>query len=162
MSFSIIAAIGKNNELGKDNNLIWHLPNDLKFFKETTTGKTIIMGRRTFESLPRMLPNRRHIVLSSSEDFPDEVTVYKTLEELLEDLKDKDEEMFIIGGASIYKTFIDYCDKMYLTIIDAECKEADAYFPTFNESDWDKELLKENEDNGIKYKHVLYKRKNRE
>ena len=116
MSFSIIAAIGKNNELGKDNNLIWHLPNDLKFFKETTTGKTIIMGRRTFESLPRMLPNRHHIVLSSSEDFPEEVTVYKTLEELLEDLKDKDEEMFIIGGASIYKTFIDYCDKMYLTL----------------------------------------------
>ena len=62
MSFSIIAAIGKNNELGKDNNLIWHLPNDLKFFKETTTGKTIIMGRRTFESLPRLLPNRHHIV----------------------------------------------------------------------------------------------------
>ena len=162
MSFSIIAAIGKNNELGKDNNLIWHLPNDLKFFKETTTGKTIIMGRRTFESLPRMLPNRHHIVLSSSEDFPEEVTVYKTLEELLEDLKDKDEEMFIIGGASIYKTFIDYCDKMYLTLIDAECKEADAYFPPFDESDWDKELLKENEDNGIKYKHILYKRKNRE
>ena len=159
MSYSIIAAIGKNNELGKDNNLIWHLPNDLKFFKSTTTGKTIIMGRRTFESLPRMLPNRKHIVLSSSDNFPKEVTVYKTLEELLNDLKDREEEFFIIGGASIYKSFIEYSDKMYLTLVDAECKEADAYFPQFDENDWNQELLAENEDEGIKYKHVLYKKK---
>ncbi len=159
MSYSLIAAIGKNNELGKDNSLIWHLPNDLKFFKSVTTGKTIIMGRRTFESLPHMLPNRRHIVLSSSTDFPEEVTVYKDLNDLLLDLKDTKEEVFVIGGASIYKLFIDYADNMYLTLIDAECKEADAYFPTFNEEEWNQELLDENEDNGIKYKHVLYKRK---
>ena len=159
MSYSIIAAIGKNNELGKDNKLIWHLPNDLKFFKKVTSGKTIIMGRRTFESLPRMLPNRKHIVLSSSEEFPEEVTVYKDFKELLESLKDTQEEIFIIGGSSIYKLFIDYADNMYLTLIDAECKEADAYFPTFDKSDWNQELLAENEDEGIKYKHVLYRRK---
>jgi dihydrofolate reductase len=162
MSYSIIAAIGKNNELGKDNNLIWHLPNDLKFFRKVTSGKTIIMGRKTFESLPHMLPNRKHIVLSSSEDFPEEVTVYKDFKELLESLKDTKEEIFIIGGSSIYKLFIDYADNMYLTLIDAECKDADAYFPSFNENDWNQELLAENEDEGIKYKHVLYRRKNRE
>ena len=80
MSYSIIAAIGKNKELGVNNNLIWHLPQDLKFFKEITTGKTIVMGRKTFESLPRMLPNRKHIVISTSNDFPKEVTVYHSVE----------------------------------------------------------------------------------
>ena len=159
MSFSIIAAIGKNNELGKDNNLIWHLPNDLKFFKETTTGKTIIMGRRTFESLPKMLPGRRHIVLSKSDDFNDEVLVFHNLEDLLKYFEDSKEELFVIGGASIYKSFLDYADKLYLTEIEASCKEADAYFPDFNKEDFDREVLKENSDNEINYIHVLYKRK---
>ena len=159
MSYSIIAAVGKNNELGKDNRLIWHLPNDLKFFKKVTSGKTIIMGRRTFESLPRMLPNRHHIVLSSSNEFPEEVEVYNSLEDLLQSLNGRDEEIFVIGGASVYKLFIDYADNMYLTLVDAECKDADAYFPTFDENDWNQEVLGENEDEGIKYKHVLYRRK---
>ena len=158
MSFSIIAAIGKNNELGKNNGLIWHIPGDLKFFKETTTGKTIIMGRRTFESLPRMLPNRHHIVLSSSNDFPSEVSVYKDIKDLLNDYKDSPEELFIIGGASIYKLFLDYSDKLYLTEIEASDSEADAYFPVFNKEDYEQETLGENEDDGIKYKHVLYRR----
>ena len=158
MSFSIIAAVGKNNELGKNNGLIWHIPGDLKFFKETTTGKTIIMGRRTFESLPRMLPNRHHIVLSSSNDFPSEVSVYKDIKDLLNDYKDMDEELFVIGGASIYKLFLDYSNKLYLTEIDASDKDADAYFPTFNKENYEQELLGENEDNGIKYKHVLYRK----
>ena len=159
MSYSIIAAIGKNNELGKDNDLIWHLPEDLKFFRNTTDGKNIIMGRRTFESLPKMLPNRHHIVLSSSEDFPKEVEVYKSLRDLLECYKDEVGEMFVIGGASIYKAFIEYADKMYLTEIEAECKEADAYFPQFNKEEWNQELLDENLENDIQYKHVLYTRK---
>ena len=157
MSFSIIAAIGKNNELGKDNGLIWHLPGDLKFFKETTTGKTIIMGRRTFESLPRMLPNRHHIVLSSSTDFPSEVSVYSNLDDLLKDYEGSDEELFVIGGASIYKLFLDHSDKLYLTEIDAS-EEADAYFPKFDKKDYECEILGENEDNGIKYKHILYRK----
>ena len=159
MSYSIIAAIGKNNELGKNNDLIWHLPGDLKFFKETTTGKTIIMGRKTFESLPKMLPNRHHIVISSSNNFPEEVEVYNNLEDLLNEKKDINDELFVIGGASIYRLFMDYADKLYLTEIDAECKDADAYFPAFNKEEWDKDILKENENNDIFYKHVLYKRK---
>ena len=158
MSYSIIAAIGKNNELGKNNDLIWHLPNDLKFFREITTGKTIIMGRKTFESLPKMLPNRHHIVLSSLTDFPKEVDVYKDLKSILEYYNNCDEELFVIGGASIYKLFLPFSDKLYLTEIDAECKNADAYFPVFNKEDYEKNILMENEDNNIKYKHVLYKK----
>lgn len=158
MSYTIIAAIGKNNELGRNNELIWHLPNDLKFFKEITTGHTIIMGRKTLESLPKLLPNRHHIVLSSKEKFEEPIEHYKTLKNLLESLKDREEEMFVIGGASIYKEFIDIVDKMYITEIDSECKEADAYFPEFNKSNWNRTIIKENEDNGITYKHVLYKR----
>ena len=159
MSYTIIAAIGKNRELGKNNNLIWHLPGDLKFFKETTTGHSIIMGRKTLESLPKLLPNRHHIVLSSSDDFSPEIEHYKSWKELLNGLKGRNEEIFIIGGASIYKEFIDIVDKMYLTEIDAECKEADAYFPEFNKEEWENTILKENEDNNISYKHVLYKKK---
>ena len=158
MSYSIIAAIGKNRELGKDNDLIWHLPNDLKFFREVTTGKTIIMGRKTFDSLPRMLPNRKHIVISSSNNFNSEVKVYKDIKQLLLDYKNSLEELFVIGGASIYKQFIDIADKLYLTEVDAECLDASVYFPEFDKNNYEKTILKENEDNGIKYKHVLYKK----
>jgi len=158
MSFSIIAAIGKNNELGKNDKLIWNLPNDLKFFKEMTTGKTIIMGRRTFDSLPRMLPNRHHVVLSLSTDFPSEVEVFRDINHLLEKYKDSNEELFVIGGASIFTLFLDYCDKLYLTEIEATDKDADVYFPEFDKSNYESEFLKENEDNGIKYKHILYRK----
>ena len=159
MSYTIIAAIGKNRELGKDNGLIWHLPNDLKFFKEVTNHHAIIMGRKTFESLPRMLPNRKHIVLTSSENLPSEVEVYKELKQILESYRDSQEEIFIIGGASIYSQFLEHSDKMYLTEIDAEDKSADVFFPEFNREDYTSELIKENEDNGIKYKHMVYRRK---
>ena len=159
MSYSIIAAIGKNRELGKDNDLIWSLPGDLKFFRNTTSGHTIIMGRNTFDSLPRMLPNRKHIVLSSREDFPSEVEVYKELKSILEKYKESSEEIFIIGGASVYAQFLEHSDKMYLTEIDAEDKNADVFFPEFNHEDYTSELIKENEDNGVKYKHMVYRRK---
>ena len=158
MSYSIIAAIGKNRELGKNNNLIWHLPNDLKFFKEVTSNHTIIMGRKTFDSLPRMLPNRKHIVLTSSENLPSEVEVYKELKQLLEQYKDSTEEIFIIGGASIYSQFLEHSDKLYLTEIDEEEKSADVFFPEFNKSNYTSELIRENEDNGLKYNHMVYRR----
>ena len=159
MSYSIIAAVGKNNELGKDNHLIWRLPNDLKFFRETTSHKTIIMGSNTFRSLPKLLPNRHHIVLSSKSEFPSEVEVYKNISDLLKAYQNNPEELFVIGGASIYRQFIEYCNKLYLTEVEAECSDADVYFPTFNKDDFDREVLKENSDNGIYYKHVLYRRK---
>ena len=107
MSYSIIAAVGKNLELGKNNDLIWSIPGDLKFFREVTKGHKIIMGRNTFDSLPRMLPGRKHIVLSSREDFPSEVEVFKNLKDLLLKYKDCEEEIFVIGGGSIYSLFLE-------------------------------------------------------
>ena len=159
MSYSIIAAIGKNRELGKDNDLIWSLPNDLKFFREVTSHHTIVMGRNTFESLPRMLPNRKHIVLTSRDGLPNEVEVYKELKQILERYKDTEEEIFIIGGASIYTQFLEHSSKLYLTEIDATEETASVYFPEFDKEQYDREVLKENEDNGISYKHVLYIKK---
>lgn len=156
--YTIIAAIGKNRELGRDNKLLWSLKGDLKFFKEKTTNHTIIMGRKTFESLGRLLPNRKHIVISSSNNFPKEVDVYNNIESLLSHYKDTSEELFIIGGAKIYSEFIDYATKMYLTLVDGEF-DADAYFPMFDENDWTKTVLSESEENGLKYKHVLYEKK---
>ena len=159
MSYSIIAAVGKNLELGKNNDLIWSIPGDLKFFREVTKGHKIIMGRNTFDSLPRMLPKRKHIVLSSREDFPSEVEVYKNLKDLLLKYKDSEEEIFVIGGGSIYSLFLEYCDKLYLTEIDEEDKDASVYFPMFDKNLYDSEILGENIDNDIFYKHVLYSRK---
>lgn len=160
MRLSIIAAIGKNNELGKNNNLIWHLPNDLKFFKEITTGKTILMGKNTYDSLPGILPNRKHIILHFSKELQNnEIEVFTSIDEFINKYKNIDEEIFVIGGASIYKQFIDLSNTMYLTEINAEDKNADVYFPKFNKNEWQSEVIKENSDNGISYKHVKYLRK---
>jgi len=158
----IIAAIGKNNELGKNSDLIWKIKGDMKFFKETTTGHTLVMGKNTFFSLPGLLPNRKHIVLtySSNNVFPNEVTVIHSIEEFDTLSKSIDDDIFVIGGASIYKQFIDKIDMMYLTEIDAECKTADVYFPEFNKQDYDVEILEEHDDEP-NYKHVLYKKKHR-
>lgn len=156
----LIAAIGKNNELGKDNKLIWYLPNDLNFFKQNTMNKPIIMGYNTFKSLPKLLPNRKHIVLTHKDIvFPDSVDVYHDKESLLIDLEQYDGDVFVIGGASIYKQFIEEADKLILTEIDEEEKMADVYFPFFNKDDYTNIVLGENQDNGIKYKHLEYKRK---
>ena len=159
MKISIIAAIGENNELGKNNDLIWHLPNDLKFFKSVTSGHTVLMGRNTFWSLPKVLPNRTNIVITDNqEEYPKEVIIYNSIESFLKEYNEKDEEVFIIGGASIYKQFIDKAEKLYLTEIQAQCLDADVYFPKFDKNNYEKETIKENEDNGISYKHVLYRR----
>lgn len=160
MNISMIASVGKNNELGKDNNLIWRFKEDLKFFKEITTGHVIVMGRKTFESLPKMLPNRHHIVITSKNNINNEVEVFKNIDDFLYNYKDYDDEIFIIGGSSIYNSFLDYSNKLYLTEIDSEDKEADVYFPSFDKSLWYKEYLsKIKEDNNIRYRHVLYRKK---
>jgi dihydrofolate reductase len=159
MNISIIAAIGKNNELGKNNDLIWKLKGDLKFFKELTTNHVIVMGKKTFESLPKMLPNRHHIVITSSNNLNEEVEVFNNIESFLEKYKDYKDEIFIIGGASIYKSFLEYSNKLYLTKIDEEDENADVYFPLFDENLWSKEYISEiKEENNIKYRHVLYRR----
>ena len=159
MDINIIAAVGKNNELGKNNDLVWRLKGDMKFFRDTTMGHSIVMGRKTFESLPKILPGRKHIVISTSEIKNDEIELYKSIRDFLIQYKDIEEDVFIIGGASIYQQFVDLATKMYLTEIDAVDNDADVYFPKFNKEDWDREELASNQENSINYKHVLYKKK---
>ena len=157
MELSMIAAVGKGNELGKNNELIWNIPNDLKFFKEKTIGKTVVMGANTFHSIGKPLPKRTNIVITHQNI--DKVLIYRSIREFLIDYKNKTEEVFIIGGASIYKEFIDYASKLYLTEIDEVCNDATVYFPTFDKTLYEKEILSENEENNLNYKHVLYRRK---
>ena len=119
MKLTMIAAIGKNNELGKDNKLLWHLPQDMKFFREQTKGHTIIMGRKTFESLPGLLPHRHHIVISRSHpDLPKEVEIFDSPDAFVEAYQDTEEEIFVIGGAMIYKEFLPCAYRLLLTEID--------------------------------------------
>jgi len=161
-NITMIAAIGKNNELGKNNDLIWKFKEDMNFFKEQTMGKPMAMGYKTFYSLRegKPLPGRKHIILTSRNlEENDQIVIVRSLEELLNYIEKYKDEVMIIGGASIYKSMIDYANKLVLTEIDAEDKEADAYFPTFNKEDWLKEELSEHEENNIKYKHLVYTRK---
>jgi len=162
MNLSIIAAIGKNNELGKNNDLIWHFKDDMKFFKEMTMGHHMIMGRKTFQSLPRLLEGRKHLVLTRSKlEFPEEVDVYGSIEEFLAAYQNSEEEVYDIGGATIYKELLEYANKLYLTEIEAEDEEADVYFPSFDKEKFDRNELTHfrDEKTGISYKHVLYKRR---
>lgn len=154
---SIIAAIGKNNELGKDNDLIWHIKGDLAHFKELTMHKKIVMGASTYKSLPKKLEGREYIILSKSlSNIPDAV-VYQSFDDLLAYLNTLDEEVMIIGGASIYKLFLPYAEVLYLTEIEEE-SNADVYFPEFDKKDFTKTLSEEHVDDDIKYKFVTYVR----
>ncbi len=154
---SIIAAIGKNNELGKDNNLIWHIKGDLAHFKELTMHKKIVMGAATYKSLPKKLEGREYIILSKSlSNIPDAV-VYQSFDDLLAYLNTLDEEVMVIGGASIYKLFLPYAEVLYLTEIEEE-SNADVFFPEFDKKDFTKTLIEEHVDDDIKYKFVTYVR----
>ena len=157
---TMIAAVGKNLELGKDNNLIWHIKEDMKFFKEQTMGKPIVMGRKTLESLPKLLPGRKHIVLSRQHlDLDEQILVVHSKEELLKYIEEYQDEVMIIGGASIYKEMLPVAHKLILTEIDAEDKEADAYFPSFNKEEWDSVELSSHTETTPHYKHLVYTRK---
>ena len=158
---NIIAAVAKDRAIGFQNKLIYWLPNDLKRFKSLTTGHTIIMGRNTFLSLPKgALPNRRNIVLSRTvTDFPG-CDVYPSLEEALAHCA-KDEEVYIIGGASVYSQALSMADRLCLTEVDDTPKEADTFFPEYK-ADW-REVAREDHDiderHAQRYAFVDYVRK---
>ena len=137
MIISIIVATGRNNEIGKDNELLWHLPADLKHFKEITNGHTIVMGRKTFESLPKgALPNRRNMIVSRNADLKIEgAEVYASIDQALLKAIDE-EEVFIIGGAQIYKQAFPDADKIYLTKVNALFPDATAFFPEIKSAEW--------------------------
>ena len=162
---SIIVAVAENNVIGKDNQLIWHLPEDLKRFKQLTTGHTIIMGRKTFESIGRVLPNRKHIVLCKSNrlEIQDENVQVISDIKLLDKYIQSEEENFVIGGASIYKLLMPYVNKMYITKIHQNF-EGDVYFPKVNEEEWRitlKEKGLKDENNPYDYEYINYERINK-
>ena len=160
---SIIVAIAKNNVIGKDNKLIWHLPEDLKRFKRLTTNHNIIMGRKTFESLGRVLPNRKHIVLCNDMklDINDEnVEIMDNIDKLKE-YEEAEEENFVIGGATIYKLLLPKADKLYITKINQEF-EGDVYFPEIDENVWKVVEIEKgikDEKNPYDYEYVTYVKK---
>lgn len=154
----VIAAIGKNRELGYNNHLIWKIKEDMKFFKENTIGHKIVMGYNTFLSLPSSLEKREYIVLTHKNIKIDNGQVVHNFQELLDYLQGLDEDVFIIGGSQIYQLFIKYADELLLTQIDEEEKRADVYFPEFREEDYQKEIIKESIENNIKYSFVRYRR----
>lgn len=126
----LIASVGQNNELGYNNNLIWHLPGDLKFFQKTTTGHQIIMGRKTFESLPHPLANRTHLVITHQDILNPEIKNFHSKEEIDAYLNNLDEEVFVIGGSLIYQMFIKEAEKIFLTEIN-DTKKSRCIFPLF-------------------------------
>ena len=156
---TIIAAIGKNRELGKDNQLIWRIKEDMMFFKENTMGKPIVMGRKTFESLPKKLPNRKHIILTSKNlSLDEDIIVCHSLEEVLNWIKDYNDEVMIIGGAKVYEEFLPFSDRLLLTEINDSDQEADVFFPEIT-NEWEKTIIKRYDENQPTYQHVEYTKK---
>lgn len=161
---SIIVAVAENNVIGGDNKLLWHIPEDLKRFKEITSGHPIIMGRKTFESLPGILPNRKHIIITRDKNYTvdnENVEVIHTLSEVINKYKNSPESAFIIGGGEIYKQVIHNVDNLFLTKV-FKSFEGDTSFPQvdFNEFvvDFESEILT-CEKNGLKYQFIDLVRK---
>lgn len=163
--FSIIVAIGKNNEIGKNNKLLWHIPEDLKKFKEITQGKTVVMGRSTFESIGKPLPDRHNIVLtkdlkSFSNDCNEKLEIFDDFSKIVEKYKNSDEEIFIIGGAQIYKKSLELriVEKLYISHINFSDNEADTYFPEIDYGIWEKV----EEEKYAEWKFCVYKRQHKD
>jgi len=162
-NLSIISAKSKNNVIGDNNTLIWHLPSDLKYFKEKTQNKTIVMGRNTYESLipftkGKPLPNRTNIVLTKQNIQHEGFTFYSQIEDILAIAKEcSNEEVFIIGGAQLYKEFLPYTKTLYLTEIKQEFS-GDTYFPELNDKEWDEVSREFHDENSISFDFVVYKR----
>lgn len=158
---SIIACISKaNRAIGYQNRLLYHIKSDLTRFRELTTGHTIIMGRKTYESLPNgALPHRRNIVVSNSMKEMEGCEVYPNLEAALKAAEGKTEETFIIGGESIYRQSLPAAHKLYLTVVDDAPQQADAFFPEINPKEWkliEKEMRNEN---GLSFSFLTYLKK---
>lgn len=164
MIISLIAAIGKNNEIGKGNTLLFDMPADMKYFRDTTRGHAVVMGRKTFESLPNgALPNRRNIVITRDKEYNcDGVEVVHSQDEAFKLFENTGEEVFVIGGAEIYKNTISLAKKLYITHIEAEDKDADSFFPRIDKEVWrenKREDFKKDDKNPHDYSFVEYERK---
>ena len=159
MIVSIVVAISENHVIGKDNKLLWYLPNDLKHFKEITAGHTILMGRKTFESVGKPLPKRRNIIITRQDINIEGCEVVNSIEAALSLAKDE-QEVFITGGAEIYKQSLHLTDRIYLTIVHKKF-EGDSFFPEINKHEW-KEVFREDhhadDKNSLPYSFVTLER----
>ncbi len=153
--FSIIAAIGKNRELGKKNGLIFHIPEDMKYFRDTTKGHTVVMGRNTWKSLPSKLPGRQNIVVSKA-PVPDADATITNLDDYIRQHLNTPEEIFIIGGGMVYAAFLPYAKHLYLTEISASAPDADVFFPKFDKSKYTKTIIKKGTHNALAYTFAKY------
>ena len=160
-NITMIASVGKNLEIGKNNQLLWPIKEDLKFFKEQTMGKPIVMGMSTFESMNRRkLPGRQSIILTRKNiELDNDIIIIHSIDELLNYIEEYNDEVMIIGGATVYAQMLNYSNKLVLTEVEKECNDADSYFPEFNKDEWNREVLNELEENNIKYKHLIYTKK---
>lgn len=159
-NLSLIAAIGKNKELGLNNHLLWHIPEDLAFYKSMTWGKNVIVGRNTLFSMPSSAFEGRvaYVLSPDALDVNFDVNSFDSLDNLLSYIKDSEDEFMVIGGASIYNQFLPYVDTMYLTEVD-ECFNADTFFPEFDVNEWEVTMLGEYSYNDLKYVRNRYVRR---
>lgn len=153
---SMIAAVGQNREIGRGGDLVFHLKKDMAFFKQTTMGHTVLMGRKTWESLPKKLPNRVNLVATRRTDVKGADGVVTDLAEFQEK---PGEEVFVIGGEEIYWQMLPRANALYLTEIQATAEGADRFFPEFAPEDWERTVLKQDEEDGVKFEIVRYARK---
>lgn len=156
-----ILSLSENNGIGKDNSLLFHIPEDMIFFRQTTLNKTVVMGRKTLESFPngKPLPKRRNIVLSRGMENRDDIDIVRNTDELFSLIKDiPTDELFVIGGAEIYKLLLPYCDKLLITHVNAS-PDADSFFPAISPDIWKKTYeSEEKEYEGLKYRFTTYER----
>ena len=157
---SIIATIGKNNELAKNKISLWDLPSDLKFFKKITINHTIVMDEDVYNQNNRIFSNRYNIVVSNTLKDVSGVEIVKSVEEILKRFKDTQDDVYIIGGKNLFDYFLKYADKVFLTVVD-EQKDADEYFPILEKNNYEYNILEEIIENNISYKHVLYVKSSR-
>ncbi|WP_110112260.1 dihydrofolate reductase [Bacillus sp. CGMCC 1.16541] len=162
---SLIAAMDKQRLIGKENDLPWRLPEDLKHFKKITTGHTVVMGRKTFESIRKPLPNRTNVIVTHQKAYqPDGTTVVHSLDELENLDQELNDELFVIGGATLYEQMINVASRLYITHID-EVFEGDTYFPEIDLTKWKvvtKEQGPKDEKNPYTYYFTMYERKTNE
>lgn len=152
----LISCISKDNGIGYQGDLLWHIPEDMKFFRQTTLGSTVIMGRKTYESIGKPLSKRENVILSRNS--VEGIKTFTGQDELKHFLESSNQQKFIIGGATLYEMFIDEVEKLYLTEVDA-VKPADTYFPTFDKSKFSRKVLQAGEQDGATYEIVEYTRK---
>src|SRR5690606_4057986 len=160
MTISLIAAMSRERAIGANNQMLWHLPKELAHFKRTTLNKTVVMGRKTYESLGRPLPNRRNVILTRQQDLHIEgCEIVHTVEEVLQ--KYGDEELMITGGGEIYELFLPIADRLYLTKVGVDIAHADAYFPEFDEQEFtltSSEFVESDEKNKYSFTICVYDR----